>query len=425
MKKLLILFICFLSVLTVSAQDKDKLERERQELQKELKVIQAEYNKLKGKTKVSLGQLSVLQKKMAMQNKYISNINREIRGLSDEIYLNALEIRKLQAELDTLKSQYARSVVYAYKNKSSYSYLNFIFSANDFNDGIKRASYLKSYRTYRQQQVTNILEKKKEIEQRKEQLVSMQSQKKSALQNQQSQMQELAVQKKEKDAVVNKLKSQEKSLSREIATKRKRDNQLKNQIAAIVRREIEAAKKEAAARAEAERKKNAANNTTANTNVATTPAKPAEKPKSYLDLNASDVKLNASFEKNKASLPWPVDNGLVTIPFGTSKVGDLMFDNAGITISTPSSGNSVKSVFNGEVASVNNLGDAMMVMVRHGKYFTVYSNLSSVNVSRGQVVSTGQVIGKTARADDGTGGQLDFFLLIETKNVNPTPWLRR
>ena len=172
MKKLLILFICFLSVLTVSAQDKDKLERERQELQKELKAIQAEYNKLKGKTKVSLGQLSVLQKKMAMQNKYISNINREIRGLSDEIYLNALEIRKLQAELDTLKSQYARSVVYAYKNKSSYSYLNFIFSANDFNDGIKRASYLKSYRTYRQQQVTNILEKKKEIEQRKEQLLA-------------------------------------------------------------------------------------------------------------------------------------------------------------------------------------------------------------------------------------------------------------
>ncbi|MGZ5287807.1 MAG: murein hydrolase activator EnvC family protein, partial [Flavisolibacter sp.] len=195
MKKLLIFFICFITAATLFAQDKDKLERERQQLQKELKEIQTEYNRLKGKTKVSLGQLSMLQKKMDVQNKYIGNINREIRGLSDEIYLNALEIRKLQGELDTLKAQYTRSVVYAYKNKSSYSYLNFIFSANDFNDGIKRASYLKSYRTYRQQQVANILEKKKMIENRKLELQGKQVQKKSALQNQQQQMSALSEQK--------------------------------------------------------------------------------------------------------------------------------------------------------------------------------------------------------------------------------------
>ncbi len=424
MKKLLILFICFLSVQSLVAQDKDKLERERQELQNELKEIQSQYNKLKGKTKVSLGQLSVVQQKIALQNKYIGNINKEIRSLNDEIYLNALEIRRLKAELDTLKAQYTRSVIYAYKNKSSYSYLNFIFSANDFNDGIKRASYLKSYRAYRQQQVANILQKQKEIEKRKEELLGKQTQKKSALQNQTMQMSELAEQKKEKDAVVAKLKSQEKSLSKEIATKKKRDKQLKNQIAAIVRREIEAAKKEAAARAEAERKKNAGANTNTSTVVAE-PKKTESKPKSYLDLNANDVKLNASFEKNKSSLPWPVDNGIVTIPFGTSKVGDLMFDNPGITISTPSAGGAVKAVFNGEVATVSNLGDGMMVMIRHGKYFTVYSNLSSASVSKGQTVSTGQVIGRTARADDGSGGQLDLILMIESKNVNPTPWLRR
>lgn len=421
MKKLLIFFICFITATTLLAQDKDKLERERQQLQKELKEIQSEYNRLKGKTKVSLGQLAMVQKKLDLQNKYIGNINKEIRGLSDEIYLNALEIRKLQGELDTLKAQYMRSVVYAYKNKSSYSYLNFIFSANDFNDGIKRAAYLKSYRSYRQQQVANILEKKQLIEQRKQELQGKQIQKKSALQNQQQQMTALSEQKKEKDAVVQKLKSQEKTLSKEIAAKRKRDNQLKNQIAAIVRREIEAAKKEAAARAESERKANAA----ANPNTPAEPKKTEAKPKSYLDLNATDVKLNASFEKNKASLPWPVDNGVVTIPFGTSRVGDLQFDNPGITISTPSAGGAVKSIFNGEVSAVSNLGDGMMVMIRHGKYFTVYSNLSSASVRKGDNVTTGQVIGRTGGADDGTGGQLDLILMIESKNVNPTPWLRR
>ena len=76
MKKLLILFICFLSVQSLVAQDKDKLERERQELQNELKEIQSQYNKLKGKTKVSLGQLSVVQQKIALQNKYIGKINK-------------------------------------------------------------------------------------------------------------------------------------------------------------------------------------------------------------------------------------------------------------------------------------------------------------------------------------------------------------
>ena len=100
-------------------------------------------------------------------------------------------------------------------------------------------------------------------------------------------------------------------------------------------------------------------------------------------------------------------------------------DNPGITISTPSAGGTVKAVFNGEVSAVSNLGDGMMVMIRHGKYFTIYSNLSSVNVSKGSAVSTGQSIGKTGGADDGTGGQLDFMLMVENRNVNPQPWLRR
>jgi murein hydrolase activator len=149
------------------------------------------------------------------------------------------------------------------------------------------------------------------------------------------------------------------------------------------------------------------------------------KPKSYLDLNAADVKLNAEFASNKGRLPWPVDNGFVSIPFGSSKVGGLSMDNPGITISTPSSGGTVKAVFDGEVSSVSNLGDGMMVMVRHGKYFSVYSNLASASVSKGSQVRTGQAIGRAGTADDGNGGQIDFLLMIESRNVNPEPWFRR
>jgi septal ring factor EnvC (AmiA/AmiB activator) len=424
MKKLTILFTCILMAFSVFAQDKATLERERQEIQREIEEIQSNYNKVRGLKKESLAKLSILQRKLELQDRLIGNINKEIRTINDDIYLSSLDINRKQVELDTLKAQYSRSVVYAYKNKSSYDFLNYIFSANNFNDALKRVAYLKAYRSYRETQVANILNAKKVIEDRKKQLMSKQSQKKNALQNQQHQLNELASQKKEKDAVVAKLKSQEKNLSKEIAAKKKRDKQLKGQIDAIVRREVERARREAADRAAAEKKANPSNPTTSTTTT-TSPAKKSGKPPSYLDLNAKDVALNASFEKNRGGLPWPVDNGIVTIPFGTSNVGGLTMDNPGITISTPSPGNPVKAVFNGEVSAVSNLGDGMMVMIRHGKYFTVYSNLASANVSKGSVVTTGQVIGKTAEADDGSGGQLDFMLMIESKNVNPQPWLRR
>ena len=214
-------------------------------------------------------------------------------------------------------------------NQSSYEFINFIFSADNFNDAVKRIDYLKVYRAYRKQQVVEITEKKRQIEQRKQLQLAKQSEKKSVLQDQKQQLDELEVQKKERDAVVTKLKSQEKKLSKEIAAKKKRDNQLKNQIAAIVRREIEAARKEAEAKAKS-------NPPATGTNPNVTTKTTASKPKSYLDLNAKDVALNASFEKNRGKLPWPVDNGVVTIPFGSSVVGGLSVDNPGVTISTPS-----------------------------------------------------------------------------------------
>ena len=418
MKKLLILstlFLLFQAVNGQSVQDKARLERERQEIQQELQAIQSEYNKLKKKSKASIGELTALQRKMEVQNKYIGNINREIRSINDDIYLSAVEINRMQVQLDTLKAQYARGVVYAYKNKSSYDFLNFLFSASSFNNALKRVSYLKSYRSYRQQQVTNILEKKKQIEDKKKALQGKQSQKKNALQNQQHQMAELETQKKEKATVVAKLKSQEKTLSKEIAAKKKRDSQLKNQITAILRRIADEERK----KLEAANKANEAAGST--TRVPTSTKRAPD----YKNMNEGQKALAASFEKNRGSLPWPVDNGAVTIPYGTSRVEGLSIDNPGLTIATPSAGTPVKAVFEGEVSAVSNLGDGMMVMIRHGKYFTVYSNLSSASVSKGSTVRTGQVIGRAAQADDGTGGQVDFILMVESNNVNPQPWLRR
>lgn len=436
-------------VIAQTGQDKTQLEKERQEIQRELKEIQGMYNKVKGQTKQTLGQLNVLKRKIDLQEQYISSINKELKSIDDDIYLSNIEIYRLQKQLDTLKAQYARTVVYAYKNRSNYDYLNFIFSAGSFNDAIKRIAYLKSYRSYREKQVNTILETQQLIAQRKKQQLGRKDQKNVALENQSKQVKDLEEQKKEKDVIVTQLKSKEKDLQGEIASKKKKDRDLQNAILAIVRREIEAAKKaaEAQAKADADAKKRAddlakknkpvdnptvtkpSTDPTTNPTVATTPKKvePVKKPASYLDFNATDVALNKEFAVNKARLPWPVDNGVVTLRFGTNQIPDtkLTFDNPGITIATQSAGVAVKAVFEGEVSGVYNLGDGMAITIRHGKYFTTYSNLSSVSVTKGSIVKTGQQIGKAGKDDDGNGGQVDFILMIESRNVDPMPWLRR
>lgn len=452
-----LLLACFAGFLAAQppGQDKSQLEKERQDIQRDLKEIQGLYDKVKGQKKQTLGQLNVLNRKINLQEQYINSISKELKSIDDDIYLSNLEIYRLNRQLDTLKAQYARTVVYAYKNRSSYDYLNFIFSAGSFNDAIKRVAYLKSYRAYREKQVNIIMETKDLIAKRQKQQLGRKDQKNVALGNQTKQVQELAVQKKEKDAVVNELKSKEKDLQKQIASKKKRDRDLQNAIVAIVRREIKAAEDKAKAdalakaKADADAKKRAdevvknnnPSNTTTGTNTASTNTGTktddagtstsrttlAKKPDSYLNFNSSDVALNNKFELNRGKLPWPVDNGVVTLRFGKNKIDNtlLTFDNPGITIATPSSGVSVKSIFDGEVSGVYNMGDGMAITIRHGKYFTTYSNLTSVSVTKGSQVKTGQVLGRAGKDDEGVAGQIDFILMIETRNVDPQPWLRR
>ncbi|MCW3118750.1 MAG: hypothetical protein JWM28_2832, partial [Chitinophagaceae bacterium] len=338
----------------------------------------------------------------------------------------------------------SRSITYAYKNRSNFGYLNFLFSAGSFNDALKRVQYLKSYRAFREQQVANIVQTQRLIEQRKVMQISRKAQKNETLKSQAKEMSVLEVQKQEKGRVITTLKSKEKDLKKQLTAKKKKDVQLKVSIEAIVRRNIEEARKRAEAEAKAEAKANAAkkvaappvtnpanssNNADNSKDAAAVIEKPvtAAKPKSYLDFSAKDVAVNKSFETSKGKLPWPVDNGFVKIPYGRYVMEGLGVTgvNPGLTIVTPSVGTSVKVIFDGDVAGVYNLGDGMAVTIRHGKYFTTYSNLASVAVAKNQAVQKGQVIGKAAQEEDGNGGQIDFILMVESKNVNPAIWLHK
>ena len=442
MLKIFLITICTFLQLVVMAQDKTELERKRKQTLQEIEVLNNQYSDIKKNKKQSIGQLTLIQNKIRLRNQVIETINKQVRSIDGDINTSYREMRRLQKDLDTLKMKYARNVAYAYKNRSSYDFLNFLFSANNFNDAIRRIAYMKAYRSFRAQQLEAINQKEVLYKHKITELTLNKKAKRNVLLDQSKEMGELVKDKQEQDAVVISLKKREKEINNTIAAKRKQAQSLQSSITTIINREMAAARKEADARVKAdrlerERKEKEAAITKPNTTTgnATTPAtaktnpvvkkeEPVKKQESYLEYNKEDLALGNSFESSRGRLPFPVDNGYVSGNFGSNVVPGtkINFTQDFITISSPA-GSSVKACFDGEVVSVFDVGGMSAVMIKHGKYFTTYSNLSSVNVSKGQAVKTNQVIGRVGTNIDGDG-ELNFILARENQMINPTSWLR-
>jgi septal ring factor EnvC (AmiA/AmiB activator) len=290
----------------------------------------------------------MIQSKIKKRYAVINNINDQVKLIDNSIFTNNREIFRLKKQLDTLKGQYANTIVYAYQNRSNYDMINFIFSATSFNDAVRRVSYLKSYRSYREDQVASINKTSLLLEQRILTLSASKKEKSQVLQLQTKEMKTLEDEKKEQSSFVLKLKAREKELAKEMAAKKRLDKNLQNAIAAIVKREIENARK----RAEAEAKKEAAakaNEAKTNPSTTTTATKPATTRKTNVLENTPEVtKLSVNFEQNKHNLPWPVDKGNISSRFGKRKIeGTTLYeDNIGLTIATGEGAN-VKAVFEG------------------------------------------------------------------------------
>ena len=434
-KNFLVLFFAFALVGTVSAQQTSSdLKKKQSEIQKEIDDLRRSLDETKKYKKEGLAKYNLVQKKIRLREKQITNINQQINYIQGDINQSGREISKLHRELDTLKMQYEKSVVYSYKNRSNYDFLNFIFSAGSFNDALKRVAYLKSYRNYREEQANNIQRTQQQLHQKIASLNENKLKKSEVLQEQSKQIRVLEDDKKEKEAVVSKLKSREKELMKDMADKRKQDLSLRSAINAAIKREIaKEREKQRLADLEASKKATEANkevkadNSSSSSAGATTTrrtASTAPKTASVFDNRPELKALSDNFEKNRGNLPWPVSAGNVSMHFGPQVYIDkVKYDNPGITIEA-NEGSSIKAVFDGEVTYIINIGSVQGVIVKHGKYFTTYSNLESVNVSKGQQVKMGQVIGKLAEKEDGRG-ELEFLITNEkSQNVDPEKWLR-
>jgi murein hydrolase activator len=426
MAKQLLLLLLFVTLCVASAiaQSRSDLEKERNDIQRQIDDVKRSLNETKKNRKETLGQLRLLQRKLVLRERAIRNINQQINVIDAQVNQSWRDILRLRRELDTLKIQYEKSVVYAYKNRSNYDFLNFLFSAANFNDALRRVAYLKSYRAYREQQSENIRHTQDQLSQRLAGLKVHREEKNLVLKTKNNERAQLVGEKKEKDAVNSKLRSREKELNKELTAKQKQDAKLKSAITAAIRREIAAEKKRQEGLAKTE---TSTPNKTTTPTTTTTPTRPAStKSMSVFDASAPDKLVSDNFEKNRRSLPWPVESGNVTMEFGRHKVmegSNIEYDNSGLTIETKV-GASVKAIFDGEVSSVFNVGDATAVIVRHGKYFTSYSGLSSVGVKKGEEVRMGQTLGRMAEKGDGVG-ELEFMIMNDKMSyLSPRAWLK-
>lgn len=408
---------------------REELEKQKAQLKKELEQTERMLNENKSKSKENYVQWKLVNDKVNLQDRIVDNINRDINLLDNNLFNTQRDINRYNRLLDTLKQEYAKSMVYAYKNRSNYDFLNFIFSAASFNDAIKRVTYLKSYRDYREMQGQNILRTQDLRKKRIEELTGTKQQKSQVLQSKDKELAVLEKEKLEKDRIMNELKKQGKQLNDRIGAIKKQQKKVDNAIAAAIKRAMDEARR-AAAKEAATVKANAKNNTPAVTpsnptaKVTVTPKKtePKKVPESIL-LNAENTALNTDFVKNRGALPWPVDKGYTLMHYGKNVLpSGTVLVTTGLTIATDI-GSQVKTVFDGTVSSIIYVEDMQVVIIQHGKYFSTYSNLSSVSVQKGQAVQRGQNIGRAAANLDGVGA-VDFYISDEKSNQDPERWLR-
>lgn len=435
---LIILGFCFIlrTIAQTQPNSKEDIQKKAQELLTQIEDVRKSLDATKKNKKETLAQLALIQQKIHLRNQLIHNINGQIDDIESDMTSTKKEINQLKKELDTLKIQYTKSIIYAYKNRSNYDMLNFIFSSTNFNDALKRITYLQAYRKYREWQVANIKNTQQLLHDKYNSLTKNRVRKNEALDDQSNQKQELQVEKNEKNEIVTKLQKKEKELVAEITARERQRLKLRNTLASIIKREKDEAirrEKELAKKREEERKKQEAlakqnvKSTEPDVVKTTNPTTKTTKTRTYsvFETTAEGLATSTSFEKSRGQLPWPINSGIIVGKYGKNNIEgtSLTETNDGIRIET-NVGTAVKNIFEGVVTGIFDLDGESTVFIRHGKYLTAYSNLESVTVNKGQQVKAGQTIGKTGANLNGTG-ELTFMISNDNNHfLNPLDWLR-
>lgn len=473
MKRLLFLLMSFLLITALPAQTNKKikqLESKRSVLQKEISKKESLLKTTKKDVGSQLRSLNTLTGQIEDRKRYIQVIAGDVQSIDQEVTSLSQQLRNLELDLLDKKRKYASSVQYLYKNKTIEEKLMFIFSAKSLSETYRRLRYVREYATYQRIQGQEILKRQAQIGTKKNEVEQVKVAKVNLLSQGEQEKKRLEEQEQQKKTMVSDLQKKQRGLQSEIAKHRREANQLNAQIDRLINIEIEKARKRAeerarkeAAAAEARRKAEAAaearrkaeaaeearrraasESKSERTEKSSRVAK-AEKPEKVekvetrerekvapapvFSMDSSDRQLSDNFERNRGSLPSPITGPhLIVSHYGQYAVEGLRnvkLDNKGIDIQGQP-GALARSIFNGEVAVVFQVNGLMNVIIRHGSYISVYCNLSSASVSKGQKVSTRQTIGRVySDPSDGDRTILHFQLRKETSKLNPEAWISR
>ena len=446
-RALFILFSIVMLSMHASAQANDSredLQKQEQTLRKELEELNQLLEKTKKNKKNSLGQLEAIRSKISKRKSLINGIAKQVKILDDAIYNNQLDVQRLNKDLDTLKYRYQKSIVFAYKSRSGYEYLNFLFSANSFNDAVKRITYLKSYRQNREAQASAIDLSQTDLNAKINILGANKKDRLKKLVVQNEQLKVLVVDQKEQDKIVKQLKSKEQEITAQVRQKEAQRKKMQSALLTIIRREtLEAERKEKERIAKLKSSNDAGKTAVKNNNEAIASTKTSarnskvgnveggltsttdNRPYSALETTEEGREASILFENNRGNLPWPVDRGNVYIHFGVENIPGTKLNRKsdGIELALPK-GSSVKSVANGVVKYTGDINGDLTVFIQHGKYFSTYTHLSSINVSKDQEVRAGTLLGRSGINLDGEGALL--FMINNEKGAffDPENWLK-
>ena len=402
----LCLLICLASVsFSSDAQSKKELEKRRQQLQKEIEQTEKKLDETKKIKTGSLSQLAAVRKRIRAREELINVISSEINSLDNEIVESNSDIGSLGQKLQQLKTEYAFTIRYAYRNRGSNDMLSFLFSSADFNQTYKRILFFRQYGEFRKKQRDEILKTQSALTNRVNILEDRKISKEKLLGIQQQEKKKLTDEKKMQEKIVSNMTLREKKLRNELKEKQKSADKLNRMIEDLIRKETAAARKKATA---------SGARSTPNSSVFT--------------LTPESKKLSSDFESNKGNLPWPVEQGIITGDYGRHQHPlwkDVHTNNNGIDISTGKNAET-HCIFSGKVSSVFSIpGAGKAVIVRHGEFLTVYSNLENVFVKAGDNVSTRQRIGRVST--DSEEGKTELHLEIWKGNsrMNPENWIAR
>lgn len=418
MRAILIISLIFIGNLATAQVDyqaeQRKLEQKKEALLNEIKSVQTLLNNNKKKERDISAELATQNKKIKLQESLIANSQRQKRNLDNDIYVNTLEINKLKKELEILKADYAKTVLNSYKYKSDETKVLFILSSENFLQAYKRIQYLKQYAQHRKHQGDEIKAKTDELNRLNTNIEKQVVKQQVILKEQEEQRKELEADRKKQSELMALVQKDNKKYSQDIKKKQQEARNIDAQIKRLIQKSIEEANRRAREKAEREAK---AKGKTVETPKKSTPGK--------LDMTPEEALVANNFKANQGRLPWPVEKGYVSLGYGKQKHPEHNVDivNPGIDITTEK-GASVRSVFEGEVMSVQVIGKTRMVTIRHGDYITAYSNLASVSVSTGQKVSHKQRIGTVATNFEGNA-VLKFIVYHNSNSMNPQSWISR